>query len=110
MIYISNKETAQEVYVPRNGWMPAIDANVVFSAVSTSELTKVDITVSEWEVRGSYLLLKVLLPAEIFPGEWVYRLGLEGEPIVSQGVLSITEDEEAVKQYNKVITYKQYGE
>ena len=109
MIYIDYTEKTQEVYVPRNGWTPAKDDKVSLRAFSTSERVGVTFVVHDWTVKGTYLCLVAGLPEDIFPGEWEYYLDIEDQ-LRDVGLLQVTEDHEAAAQYNKEITYKQYGE
>jgi len=109
MIYITITENTQEVYVPRNGFAPAEGEGVKFQAVSTSDHIRVDFFIHEATVDGQYLKLVAGLPEELFTGEWEYQLIL-GQETVSTGILQVTEEAEAPAEYNKEITYKQYGE
>ena len=109
MIYIDYNEKTQEVYVPRNGWTPETGDEVSLRAFSTSERVGVSFFVHEWTVKGTFLCLVVGLPEDLFPGEWEYYLSIEDQ-LRGVGVMQVTEDAEAATQYNKEITYKQYGE
>ena len=112
MVSLNISETAQLLYIPRDGWTPS-DAPTL-TARSTSDLTEVAFTVSGWSVSGHFLRLTVELPEDgLFVGEWEYTCTVkdaDGNTATLTGLLQVTEDETEANQYNKEITYKQYGE
>lgn len=108
MIYIDRNKNTQVVYIPDQGYEPVTDS-VRLTAVSTADRTQVEFVVNECK-RYSYLLrLIVGLPEGLTLGEWQYTLSDGSNPDLT-GLMVVTANSDAVMQYKRDITYKQYGE
>lgn len=108
MVYIDKNKNTQVVYIPSHGYTP--DASTVkLTARNTADGTEVKFAVASCE-KWSYLLRMVIgLPECLAVGEWEYTL-TDGEIPPQTGIMIVTKNSDAVMQYKRDITYKQYGE
>lgn len=111
MLYITLGQNTQVLFIPRNGWEPDTTESLALSLVSTADRTTATLEVAEWSVSGHFFRLVVGLPEDdsLFLGEWEYTLTLEDGSAVT-GLAYVVEEDTEVEQYNKTITYQQYGE
>ena len=109
MLYIDAIENIQVLYVPRNGWAPATDAEVTMKLENTSDHTRVSLTVASFAVAGHFLRLVVGLPDEgLHPGEWEWTLSWD--TVAACGLAMVTEVPGEAREYNREIKIKQYGQ
>lgn len=105
MLYLQNTQEAQELFVPKNGIVPP--GEVIFKAKSTIDLeTMIDVEVVDLNISTIFMLLSVILPADLVVGEYEYSVQV-GDQIISSGLLVIGEFAKP-DQYEKTIQYEQY--
>ena len=115
MINVEGRETAM-AWVPLNGYPQPDDGTARLTLRSTVDNTAFEMAeplLRREEVRGDFILLLFPLPAHIPLGEYDYRLegNIDGKAVtLSSGLMTCTEDTAEVKEYDKITTYKQYGE
>ena len=78
MIYLSLDKQTAAVYFPLNLWTEG-PAGVSLTLRNTTDGREVEVPVASKEVEGFLLLLRFNVPAELYPGEWEYRLAGNGE-------------------------------
>ena len=106
MLYLQNTQEAQELFVPKNGIVPP--GEVIFKAKSTIDLeTMIDVEVVDLNISTIFMLLSVILPADLVVGEYEYSVQV-GDQIISSGLLVIGEYDKP-DQYEKPIQYEQYN-
>ena len=106
MLYLQNTQEAQELFVPKNGIVPP--GEVIFKAKSTIDLeTMIDVEVVDLNISTIFMLLSVILPADLVVGEYEYSVQV-GDQIISSGLLVIGEFDKP-DQYEKTIQYEQYN-
>ena len=106
MLYLQNTQEAQFLLVPRNGSIPSGD--LTFKAKSTIDLeTMIDVEVVDLNISTIFMLLSVILPADLVVGEYEYSVQV-GDQIISSGLLVIGEYDKP-DQYEKPIQYEQYN-
>ena len=106
MLYLQNTQEAQELFVPKNGIVPP--GEVIFKAKSTIDLeTMIDVEVVDLNISTIFMLLSVILPADLVVGEYEYSVQV-GDQIISSGLLVIGEYDKP-EQYEKPIQYEQYN-
>ena len=106
MLYLQNTQEAQELFVPKNGIVPP--GEVIFKAKSTIDLeTMIDVEVVDLNISTIFMLLSVILPADLVVGEYEYSVQV-GDQIISSGLLVIGEFAKP-DQYEKTIQYEQYN-
>lgn len=110
MNYINKEKRVQVLYFPRNGYIP--DETPRLTARDTVGGESVELIVGSCEVRGHLLRMVVEIPDALHAGEWQWSLVFgQGATVCSAtGVLQVTDGELPGVQYNREITYKQYGE
>lgn len=106
MLYMDNITDAQGVSVPLNGTVPSGVPELVIR--STVDLSEYAVTVNEYVPGITYASMSVMLPEGIPDGSYEYRLSV-GDAAVSQGCLQIGGYDCTRKEYDKEITYRQYG-
>ena len=106
MLYMDNITDAQGVSVPLNGTVPSGVPKLVIR--STVDLSECAVTVNEYVPGITYASMSVILPEGIPDGSYEYRLSV-GDATVSQGCLQIGGYDCTRKEYDKEITYMQYG-
>lgn len=106
MLYLQNTQEAQELFVPKNGIVPP--GEVIFKAKSTIDLeTMIDVEVVDLNISTIFMLLSVILPADLVVGEYEYSVQV-GDQVISSGLLVIGEYDKP-DQYEKPIQYEQYN-
>ena len=106
MLYLQNTQEAQELFVPKNGIVPP--GEVIFKAKSTIDLeTMIDVEVVDLNISTIFMLLSVILPADLVVGEYEYSVQVDDQ-IISSGLLVIGEYDKP-EQYEKPIQYEQYN-
>lgn len=110
MNYIDKTKRVQVLYFPRNGYIP--DAEPELVAKDTTGLESVAFVVGSCEMRGHLLRLVIEIPDALHPGEWLLTLSFSagGSPVALTGLLQVTEGKDPGVEYNREITYQQYGE
>lgn len=106
MLYLANVQSAQTVRVPNTAGLPGVGMRLVIRGTVSLE-TVVDTFVSD-TAPGLYYTFPVTLPAGITDGSYEYELSMAGE-IISKGCLTIGSYDHETKEYEKEITYGQYG-
>jgi len=112
MIQLDIRKPSQSIFVPLPVPGPATDAALTARSTSDNTVVAFDIVTA---FEGGFLLqLMVCLPEEGFhEGEWEYTLAYvdeEGKEQTATGILNAYGDGAGVKEYDKEIYYKQYGE
>ena len=106
MLYLQKTQEAQELFVPKNGIVPP--GEVIFKAKSTIDLeTMIDVEVVDLNISTIFMLLSVILPADLVVGEYEYSVQV-GDQILSTGLLMVGEFDKP-DQYEKPIQYEQYN-
>ena len=110
MIYLPLDKQTAAVRFPLNVWT-GMPAGVSLTLRNTTDGREVEVPVASKEVEGFLLLLRFNVPAELYPGEWEYRLEGNGETFPnSRGLLvAYTGGNPPVVQYhsdNEVIQYE----
>ena len=110
MNYIDKTKRVQVLYFPRNGYIP--DEEPALVAKDTTGLESVAFVVGSCEIRGHLLRIVVEIPDALHPGEWqlTVSFNVAGAPVSFTGLLQVTEGTEPGVEYNREITYQQYGE
>lgn len=114
MLNINTTDNVQRVFVPLPAPAPDVTAMRLL-LINTTDRSTVSMTVTEWVVEGFMVRLTIQLPESgFYPGEWEYILAAtaEGvERVTGTGLVDAREKEsKAPVQYEKNVTYKQYGE
>lgn len=76
------------------------------TAMSTIDRESFSIRVVDLEVSGMYYVVAIALPEGFPSGEYEYIL--EGDNVLSTGLMIVRERKGEVEEYNKTITYEQY--
>jgi len=110
MNYIDKTKRVQVLYFPRNGYAP--DETPELVAKDTTGHESVPFVIGTCEMRGHLLRLVIEIPDALHPGEWQLTLSFKagGSPVSLTGLLQVTEGTEPGVEYNREITYQQYGE
>lgn len=103
---MSNITDVQNVSVPLNGTVP--DGVPQFRIRSTVDLSETEVAVIGHSAGPIYLSMAVMMPPGLPDGSYEYDLSVNGTT-VSQGCLQIGEYRPEGKEYEKEITYRQYG-
>ena len=104
MVYLSNTEEAQVLFVPRAEGENHDD--LVLTIRNTISLSERTFGVIDLHTSDLYYRLAVELPAGVDSGEYEYQLK-SGEEVLSKGLLIVTESSNTT-EYNKNIQYEQY--
>lgn len=108
MIYLKGITEEQNVLVPRNYRTGEYDG---YSLVmqSTVDLQETILPLSDVKPAGDYIDCVLTLPRQMATGEYQYTLKGDMEEL-STGLAVVTWEDEAPKEYRRLIQYEQYGE
>lgn len=108
MLYLRNITSSQIVLIPKSG--KAVLGNLVFKAVSTIDKSIVfNSAVIDINSSVTYYNIALTLPSGLADGEYQYTLSDDGG-VLETGLLILAGGENTIIQYNRNVTYKQYGQ
>ena len=107
MIYLNNTTEAQAVFIPRDTEATGLLRLKMRSTVGLD--IPVSVAALDLDVHRLCYQVAVTLPEGVASGEYEYELTAD-DVTVSTGVMMVTDGPNKPGQYNKPITYEQYGQ
>ena len=105
MIYLQNTTESQVLFVPRNG--AEASGELTLKARNTLNQDFIIDRVLDLRTSDLYFNLSITLPEDCPDGEYEYAL-MDGNIVLSTGILVLQSADARTDEYDKDIVYEQY--